>query len=269
MSHRASRPEEIILKIRCKCNNLTGDLIVSHKGVSFEKADGFLGTGRKRIHHFSFDDLQNVRIESKGIGHSLIGSVALAIDHRTPALGNRTNRYNMQKGSAEQVIASITGMRQAISAPEELEDFLIRLIKPEGKADLRVMASLKQVRELVAYTRGIRASELWDADSFSTIRNSVASLIADGRLDGIIDESDHYVSSVMITRKSIQYQVVIDFASLFGQLENKGIILQSLDCPSCAGKIDYPKNGASINCRYCGATIQAIDIFEKFKGLLT
>jgi LSD1 subclass zinc finger protein len=82
----------------------------------------------------------------------------------------------------------------------------------------------------------------------------------------------HTPSSVLdalITRKSIEYQVMVDFATILSQLENKGIMLQSLECPSCKGQLEYPKEGNSITCKFCGATIAAIDVFEKFKALLS
>lgn len=94
-------------------------------------------------------------------------------------------------------------------------------------------------------------------------------MIVDGKLDGIINEDGKYTSSVLVTRKTVHYQVVIDFASLLKQLESKGIVLQSLDGPSCKSKLEYPKDGSRLNCQYCGATIEAMDIFEKFKGLLS
>ena len=261
--------ERVLARSVCKCNNLSGELIVTNLGLAFEKATGFLSTGRTRVHFFTFDEIHNIRIESKGIGSSLLGSVVLAIDHKSQALGSRTNRYHMQKGNAERIIGAIQQTRESESAPKELEDFLLRLIKPEGKANLKVLSTVNQVRRLVAKVRGISTNQLWDSDSFATVRNTVAGLIADGRLDGIINEEHEFVSSAMITRKSVEYQIILDFATILSKLETKGIVLQTLECPSCKGQLEYPKGGNSITCTFCGATIAAIDIFEKFKAFLS
>ncbi|MFW9964725.1 MAG: hypothetical protein ACFFCX_14250 [Candidatus Sifarchaeia archaeon] len=267
-SNHSGSNEEVILKVSCRCNNLTGDLLVTNHGVSFEKTSGFLGSGRTRIHHFSFDDLENVRIESKGIIGSIGGGVSLAIDHRSQAWGNRINRYHMGKRQAEQVISAINQMRVYLDAPEQLENAVLMMVKPEGEADIKIISGRPLIREKVAHLKGKNTSELYDSDVYPIVRRVVAKLIADGKLDGIITEEGKYVSSAMVTRKTVQYQVVLDFATLLSQLENKGIILQSLDCPSCSGKLEYPKDGSSFNCKYCGATVKAIDVFEKFKALL-
>jgi len=95
----------------------------------------------------------------------------------------------------------------------------------------------------------------------------MTALIAGGMLDGVL-EQDKYVSNIMLSRKTIQYHVTIDFTTLLSQLKNKGIILQSIECPSCSSKLDYPEAGTVLKCKYCGASVSATDVFEKFKGLL-
>ncbi len=261
--------ERVIARASCRSNNLPGDIIVTNLGVSFERSTGFLRTGRMRAHHFTFDEIHNIRLESKGIAGSLTGSVILAIDHRSRTFGTRTTRYHMQKNDANRILRALKYVHERKDAPRQLEMLLLRLIKPHGKVDLRHISTMSNVREVVARVRGINQTQLWDADSFATVRNVVAGLIADGRLDGIINENHEYVPSTMITRKSVEYQIVLDFATILAQLKTKGIVLQSLECPSCKGQLEYPKDGSSTTCTFCGATIAAFDIFEKFKGLLS
>ncbi|MHA1905727.1 MAG: hypothetical protein ACW98Y_00375 [Candidatus Thorarchaeota archaeon] len=269
MAFDSGPAEKEIVRVGCKCSNLNGDFVVSSQGAAFEKSTGLLGSGRTRIHHYSFEDLKNIRIESTGIGGSLMGNVALSLDHYSAAMGNRTVRYQMQKVHAERVIHAIRQMTTFISTPAKLEDELLKMIKPVGEANLREIAEDRNIRNLVAIVRRTKVTDLWGEDAFATVKDTVSKLIADGKLDGIITDGEKYTSSVMITRKTVQYQVVIDFTTLFKQLENKGIVLQTLDCPSCNGKLEYPKDGSSLSCNFCGATIQAVDVFEKFKGLLT
>ena len=107
-----------------------------------------------------------------------------------------------------------------------------------------------------------------DNQVFNRVKETVVHLISRGDLDGIITDENRYVSNVMLARKTVQYQVVVDFASISSQLENKGIVLQTLECPSCNGKLEYPKNGDEIVCQFCGASVHAVDIFKKFKDLL-
>lgn len=97
----------------------------------------------------------------------------------------------------------------------------------------------------------------------------IANLIKEGLLDGIYTkERQQYLSALLIGRERIEYQVAIDFNLLAKQLSEKGIVLTTLECPNCGGRISYPKAGNVITCEYCKTSIQAIDIFEKFKGFL-
>lgn len=65
-----------------------------------------------------------------------------------------------------------------------------------------------------------------------------------------------------------EYKVVVDFAQLTSQLGKKGMSLTVIDCPNCGGKVDVPKSGNVFTCKYCGKNIHAVDVFEKFKGIL-
>jgi len=61
---------------------------------------------------------------------------------------------------------------------------------------------------------------------------------------------------------------VVDFSQLASMMGQKGLVLQVIQCPNCLGKVDVPKVGNLAKCQYCGKDIYAVDIFDKFKGLL-
>lgn len=59
--------------------------------------------------------------------------------------------------------------------------------------------------------------------------------------------------------------VVIDFAAIIQAAHGRGIILDTMQCPSCSGTVSIPKDGDVFQCKYCGKAIHAVDIFEKLK----
>jgi len=64
---------------------------------------------------------------------------------------------------------------------------------------------------------------------------------------------------------------VVDFGRLLTALEKKGIMLQTIECPNCGGKLtisEVPKKEEIVECRHCGKPILAMNVFEKFKDIL-
>ncbi len=243
-----------------------GTLYITRKGIVYIETSGFLGTGRIRRHSFKFSDI-DARIEDRGVRGAISGNVFLVIDHTSPK-GIMTHRYSLVNTHALRLLRVINVQRGRVSAPADLERAILRLVKPRGEVVLNNVAGEPSLRPLVARLHGVKATSVKMSNILSQVHHTVTSLIADGRLDGIITEDGKYVSNVMLTRKTIQYHVTIDFTSLFSQLENKGIVLQTIECPSCSGKLEYPKSGDTVVCQFCGSTVHAVDIFKKFKGLL-
>ena len=163
--------------------------------------------------------------------------------------------------------ASVTQIREVLptSLEGEKEDAL-KYIKPVASINLKEVASAEEIRN--SLSRILSKSNLSEDIVFSGVIDRVRILIANGILDGIIDSSGMYTSNASLSRKSVQYQVAIDFTGLFTQLKGKGIVLESLECPSCKGTLQYPESGSIVSCTFCGATVSAIDVFDKFKGLL-
>jgi NAD-dependent SIR2 family protein deacetylase len=63
----------------------------------------------------------------------------------------------------------------------------------------------------------------------------------------------------------------LDFGQVLSALKNKGMILETVECPNCGGKLDIsqvPKKEEILQCKHCGKPILAVNVFEKFKELL-
>lgn len=63
----------------------------------------------------------------------------------------------------------------------------------------------------------------------------------------------------------------IDFGRLLRVFKKRGIILETIECPNCLGILkisEVPKKEEVLQCRYCGKSILAINLFEKFKEIL-
>ena len=263
MAEGINPDEQVFHRIRSTFQNTNGELVVTNKGIVFLKSAGFLGKGRERQHYFSFEDIHGIRSEKKGFtGHYI------ALDHRSLSWGNRTYRYACSKKDASVFLGAVNLQKSYLKVPEETESTILSLIKPKGEADLLEVSKNPKVKSLVARLQDIDQGKISDIQVFNRVKEIVVHLISKGHLDGIITDENRYVSNVMLARKTVQYQVVVDFASIYSQLENKGIVLQTLECPSCNGKLEYPKNGEEITCQFCGAAVHAVDVFKKFKDLL-
>jgi hypothetical protein len=64
-------------------------------------------------------------------------------------------------------------------------------------------------------------------------------------------------------------QVVLDFSSIRETLSKGGVVMSSFKCPQCAGSLELPETGKQTTCKYCGASIKPIDIFEKIKNIVS
>ncbi len=237
--------------------------MLTDNGIIFLKTSGIFGTGRERLHYFGFDDVHGLRAEKKGLfGH------CVALDHRSLSWGNRTYRYGCSQQDVSNFLGAVTLQKSHLKMPEEIESTILSLIKPKGEANLLEVSKNPKVRSLVARLQDNDQGKISDTQVFNRVNEIVVHLISKGDLDGIITDENRYISNVMLARKTVQYQVVVDFASIYSQLENKGIVLQTLECPSCNGKLEYPKNGEEITCQFCGSSVHAVDVFKKFKDML-
>jgi len=63
-------------------------------------------------------------------------------------------------------------------------------------------------------------------------------------------------------------QVVLDFSSIRDTLAKGGVVATTFKCPQCSGPLDIPETGKQTTCRYCGAMIRPVDLFDKIKSLV-
>lgn len=62
--------------------------------------------------------------------------------------------------------------------------------------------------------------------------------------------------------------VNIDFADLRKYMDQGGVVLRQVKCPSCGAPLRLPEQGSATTCEFCRATVVAEDIFEKIKDLI-
>lgn len=73
------------------------------------------------------------------------------------------------------------------------------------------------------------------------------------------------ISRHVLTAHNINFQGLID------ALKNKGIVLEKLECPRCGGVLnitEVPKKEQVLQCKYCGSSILALNLYEKFKEII-
>jgi hypothetical protein len=258
----------------------SGELVLTQKGIVFIEFKGTFSVKQIRHHSYEFDSIKAVRTESRGITGSLTGEEFLVVDiedwsslqgldplnYRLYGGNALALKYSCNKNDCSRIKKTIDSKLSFKSAIEQFEKELIRQIKPVAEVDLKDVAKTQAIRSCME--KMLSKSELNDDITMNAVIERVRTLIADGLLDGIINNSGVYTSKLTLSRKSVQYQVAIDFNGLFTQLKGKGIVLESLECPSCKGSLQYPETGSIVSCTFCGSTVSAVDVFEKFKGLL-
>jgi hypothetical protein len=61
---------------------------------------------------------------------------------------------------------------------------------------------------------------------------------------------------------------IADFVTLNRFLKDNGVIMSAFNCPKCNNMVDIPAEGKVLVCRYCGAPIKPMDVYEKVKNLI-
>lgn len=244
----------------------TGELVLTEELVIFLATTGMLKTGRERAHIIPIDCITGLREESKGISlGSLLGKVNLIVAVESSE-GEDELVYVCSKEDSQRFVQETDRFRKMGDASLLFDNRALQLVKTREEVSLEELSKDVELQKSLAKARG----EIQDSspeDVLEILQRVVANYITEGDLDGVL-ENKIYISNAKLARKTVQYQVTIDFTSLFSQLKNKGIILQKIECPSCSGELALPEGGASIVCKFCDSTVHATDIFEKFKALL-
>ena len=243
----------------------SGELVLTDGGIIFLEFKGIISTKRVRLHSYDYDSIKGVRLESRGITGALSGQEFIVLDIDLPSR-QLTVKYSCDKNACSNILSSLENRISFRSYSAKFHRELLHHLKPTTEASLKQISELSSIREILNVVLG---REFANPDTYlKAVIDKTRALISEGLLDGIIDEAGNYVSRISLERKSVQYQVSIDFSSIFTQLKGKGIVLESLECPSCKGKLDYPDSGSIVSCSFCGSNVSAIDVFEKFKALL-
>lgn len=241
-----------------------GKIVLTQKGVVFLATKGILKTTRLRQHAYTYDVIRSVRIETRGVVGSLVGEdfiiIAIQASGRYQEL-----RYSLKRDDCTRLYKILNSYIQLGKAELEVQKAVFKFTKPRVEVSLDEIIRDFNVRKAVTDLIGDHPD--FDSLAKQVVINTLQTLITEGQLDGLLTDRK-YVSKLSLSQRSIQYQVTIDFASLFSKLKTKGVVLESLECPSCKGKLQYPKSGNIVTCKYCGSNVTAIDLFEKFKSLL-
>ena len=89
------------------------------------------------------------------------------------------------------------------------------------------------------------------------------------RVQGMIFGQQRKKRERMLKEKQREHvQIVLDFSSIRETLSRGGLALSSLKCPECLGALELPDSGKETTCKYCGATIKPVDLFDKIKNIV-
>jgi len=69
-------------------------------------------------------------------------------------------------------------------------------------------------------------------------------------------------------RMKERVHLVLDFSFLKDYMKKGGLVLQTFKCPHCNAPVKLPNSGNQTECKHCGNTVYAQDIFEKVKELI-
>ncbi len=294
--------ESVFHSTRCTYENLWGELVVTDKGIVFLKFKGVLGKGRERLHQFNFDEIRHVQVSKIGSG---IFRHCIVVDHYSKSSRKRTYHYECEEYKATLFLALFERQKHILQTPKEIQSSMRRLAKSKGEsdslnivkvprmklylladfleaieaeildllkstfeADLFEIATNARVHELIARLHGSTPRRIPKDKVYFTVSDLVTNLILRGELDGLVTDAGTYVSSEALARISVPFEMLADFETITSQLKEKGLLIWTLECPTCSKKIKCPKNGKEATCEFCDTIVPAIDVFTKFKDLL-
>jgi hypothetical protein len=294
--------ESVFHRIRCKYQEILGDLVLTNKGIVFLEIKGMIGQGRERLHQFDFDDIRRIQTKKKISG---IFRHGIVLDHQSNSLENQSYYYSCEEHKAVLFLAFFERQKLLLRTPEtisstiqslstikrnadllkvskdpklrpyffafsldKIETELLNLLKHNSDVDLSEVALSKQMHSLIALLYESDPRKIPKDQIYYTVTDLVAHLILRNELDGIITEVGRYVSNRALARITVPLDMLADFETIYFQLYEKGLIIWEIECPNCFRRIKYPKKGKKIACEFCKEDIHAIDVFKKFVDLL-
>ena len=294
--------ESVFHRIRCKYQELWGNLVLTNKGIIFLEIKGILGQSHERLHQFGFDEIDRIRTKKKKSGIFRHGVV---IEHQSESSEKQSYYYSCEEYKAVLFLSLFERQKLLLKTPEEIsytiqslstikrnadlltvaktpkmrpyffafsldkiETEILSLLKDRFDVDLFKIAWRKEIHSLIALLHESDPRNITMDQVFYTVTDLVDFLISQGKLDGIVTELGRYVSNKALGRITVPFESLADFETILSQLKEHGLLIWTLECPACFRKIKYPKNGKEISCHYCGAVIHARDVFKKFVDLL-
>ena len=294
--------ESVFHSIRCKYENLWGDLVITNKGIVFLEIKGMLGQGRERLQQFDFDDIDLVKTKKKNSG---IFKHCIEINSHSNPSENQTIRFSCEKHKAVLFLALFEKHKLSLKTPEESsaaieslskfkrygdllnvaknpkmkpyvttffleksEATIMSQLRNKPHTDLYEVAKHKEVHSLIARLHESDSKKLSKDQVYYTVTDIVSHLISRRDLDGIITPVGSYVSNRSLARRKVQYDMLADFETIFAQLYENGFLIYKIECPTCFRKVKYPKRGKTTTCQFCKSPIVAMDVFKKVKDLL-
>jgi hypothetical protein len=294
--------ETVFHVIRCKYQELWGDLVLTNTGIVYLEIKGILGQNHERVHQFDYEEITKIRTKRKKTG---IFTHGIVVDKETEESESQTYFYACEEYKAVLFLAFFEKKKQEKKTTEEtkstiqslstikrnadllkvaknvkmrpfffafilerLEVELLSLLEHISDLDLNEIAENKEIHSLVSLLHESDPRKLPKDQAYHTVVSFVRHLVNQRRIDGIVTELGRFVSNRALDRVTVPYESIIDFESIFEQLHERGLLVWALECPGCFRKIKYPKTGKEAGCQFCDATIYAKDVLEKFKDLL-
>jgi len=134
--------------------------------------------------------------------------------------------------------------------------------------EVKKLFGTKVVRERVKYgginiqtDKGIFKYRLFTQNNIHNLINVILNSSSDRKLK--IKESK---SKIEVIHKGAVG--TYDFNKLVNKLSEKGISLNTIECPNCGGTLEVPKIGNIFTCKYCQKNVYAVDLFKKFNTFI-
>jgi len=202
-------------------------------------------------------------------------------------LGQGTEPFawlELAKGDAEAVLDAVRAWHERVARHAERQDrreALIDSFKAKGVVDLKAYVRenshwLEQISDVgPAFSERTREAgdpAEWNAGVLlESLVTDLEQAIVEGRLSGVLDrDKGEYRDRDFIVREQrvVTVNVAIDFNALVTQLGGKGIALHGIECPGCGATTAGVPEGSYFVCQHCRSTVRAVDVFERFRGIL-
>lgn len=206
------------------------------------------------------------------------------LDFTDNTSGAFVGRFRVLMSDAAQVcdvFIAWTQRAQQVLVREDMRAALVATFKAAGVVDLKRYVEENEFELEQSSPVGPELFDAWRARGepretgsgvlYAELVNDLERAIADGRLGGVIDrDKGEYRDRDFIVREQrvVHLNVAVDFNALVTQLGGKGIALQSIECPACGARTDGVPEGAYFVCGHCRTTVRAVDVFERFRGIL-